>query len=533
MTSIAGAIAPHRRRRWRVVVAAVAAAVLAATTLTLVLELGGIADRIPDGVRVDGVDLGGLSPSEAQRTLELHGRTRAARPVLLVGPLRTVRTNGVELRARADVAGAVVAAGATRVGPVRRWLGLGEERELPLLFDVDPAEVSTLAVKLGAVPARDASVAVDQSGVRVRPARVGRAVDATALRAHLRTLPARIEVTTISTPPRVSTGAAEAVARRVSELVDRPRTVAVGTARHTLSPAELRAASEVRRAENGFTVEFDPDRLARLLPESTPPRDARLRIQGERVVVVPGRPGRRVDAAATAVALADPARTTIQASVTIVPPRVTTQALAALRIREQVSEFATHYEPGQPRVVNIQRASAVIDGTILRPGDTFSMNEALGERTLAKGYVPAPQIGAGNSFVDSVGGGISQVATMLYNGAFFAGLELLEHQAHSVYIDRYPLGREATISWGGPELIFRNDWPAGVLISLEAGASSITVRFFSSRLGRRVETETSTPYGHGGGGLTVEYTRRVYRGARLARDERYRVDYGAASRSGR
>lgn len=156
------------------------------------------------------------------------------------------------------------------------------------------------------------------------------------------------------------------------------------------------------------------------------------------------------------------------------------------------------------------------------------MNEALGERTIAKGYVPAPQISAGNSFVDSVGGGISRVATMLYNCAFFAGLELIEHQPHSLYIDHYPLGREATISWGGPELIFRNDWPASVLIKLDATDTSITVRFFSSRLGRRVETETSVPYGNGGGSFTVEYTRRVYRGTRLARDERFRVRYGVS-----
>ena len=135
---------------------------------------------------------------------------------------------------------------------------------------------------------------------------------------------------------------------------------------------------------------------------------------------------------------------------------------------------------------------------------------------------------AGNGYADSVGGGTSQVATMLYNGAFFAGLELIEHQPHSLYIDRYPLGREATISWGGPELIFRNDWPAGVLIDLEAGETSITVRFFSSRL-RRVETDTSAPYGHGGDGFTVEYTRPVYRGKRLVRDELYRVRYGVAS----
>jgi vancomycin resistance protein YoaR len=256
-----------------------------------------------------------------------------------------------------------------------------------------------------------------------------------------------------------------------------------------------------------------------------------LAIEGERVRVVPAVPGRTVDAEATALALADPARRTVRAAVAVVPPRVTTSELTALGIREQVSTFTTFYPPGQPRVVNIQRASSVIDGTILRPGATFSMNQALGERTIEKGYVAAPQI-VGSSFADSVGGGISQVATMLYNGAFFAGLELIEHQPHSLYIDRYPPGREATISWGGPELVFRNDWPAGVLIKLDAGTDSITVRFFSSRLSRRVETETRSPYGHGGGGFVVDYTRRVYRGRVLARDEHYRVRYGVASAHG-
>ena len=75
-------------------------------------------------------------------------------------------------------------------------------------------------------------------------------------------------------------------------------------------------------------------------------------------------------------------------------------------------------------------------------------------------------------------------------------------------------------------------WPASVLIKLDATDTSITVRFFSSRLGRRVETETSVPYGHGGGSLTVDYTRRVYRESRLARDERFRVRYGVSPGSG-
>jgi vancomycin resistance protein YoaR len=201
-------------------------------------------------------------------------------------------------------------------------------------------------------------------------------------------------------------------------------------------------------------------------------------------------------------------------------------------------------------VQNIRRAAVLLDGTIVPAGGTFSLNEALGERTVERGFVAAPAI-AGGRLEDSVGGGISQLATTLYNAAFFAGLELVEHQPHSLYIDRYPAGREATISWGGPELIFRNDWKAALLIDVEATDTSVTVRFFSSGLDRRVETETGEPYAYvepairtvvnpdlppgtrtvvqdaGAAGFTIEYTRKVYEGDTLRRDETFRWRYDA------
>ena len=140
-------------------------------------------------------------------------------------------------------------------------------------------------------------------------------------------------------------------------------------------------------------------------------------------------------------------------------------------------------------MTNIKRAAELLDGTIILPGKEFSLNGALGKRTEAKGFVSAPQIFNGR-FEDAVGGGISQVATTLFNAAFFSGIKLVAHQAHQFYISRYPMGREATVSWGGPELIFRNDWPAAILMKLDASDSGITVRFYSTKLGRRVTTTT-------------------------------------------
>ena len=143
------------------------------------------------------------------------------------------------------------------------------------------------------------------------------------------------------------------------------------------------------------------------------------------------------------------------------PARTTAQA-RSLRIRTLVSEFTTPYACCQPRVTNIKRASQILDGTIIPAGATFSLNVALGERTGGRGFVPAPQINAGQ-LEDAVGGGVSQMATTIFNASFFAGLNLLQHTPHEFWITRYPPGREATVSWGGPELVVENDWPAAIL----------------------------------------------------------------------
>jgi vancomycin resistance protein YoaR len=349
-------------------------------------------------------------------------------------------------------------------------------------------------------------------------------VDVDALVARLETLPPVVQVPMNEVAPMVTTETARTAAARVEALTAVPRTIVLGSSSVTLTPRALRRLVRVSRKGRRLAVSFDADRLRALVPQSTHPRDAEFRVRGARVEIVPSAPGLTINAAATARTLTASSATTINARAVEAAPAVTTADLVALRVREQVSEFTTYYPPGQPRVTNIKRASAVIDGTVLGPGETFSMNEVLGERTIAKGYVSARQISDG-AFVESVGGGISQVATMLYNGAFFAGLELIAHTPHSFYIDRYPLGREATISWGGPELIFRNDWPVGLLIHLETTDASITVRFFSSKLGRRVETETSAPYASGGGTFAVRYTRRVFRGDRLARNEVFVARY--------
>ena len=151
----------------------------------------------------------------------------------------------------------------------------------------------------------------------------------------------------------------------------------------------------------------------------------------------------------------------------------------SLGIFQVVGEFTTPFRPGQDRVINIARISELTRGAIIEPGRRFSVNDFVGPRTTAKGFVPAKMILEG-VFVDSVGGGISQYATTLFNAAFFAGLDFIDYQSHTIYLSRYPYGREATVSYPAPDLVLENNTPYGVMLWPTTNDDSITVRLYST-----------------------------------------------------
>ena len=151
----------------------------------------------------------------------------------------------------------------------------------------------------------------------------------------------------------------------------------------------------------------------------------------------------------------------------------------SLGITEVVGEFTTNFKAGQDRVINIARISELTRGAIIEPGQRFSVNEFVGPRTANKGFVPAGMILNG-VFVDSVGGGVSQYATTLFNAVFFAGLDFIDYQSHTIYLSRYPYGREATVSLPAPDLVFENNTPYGVMLWPTTTDTSITVKLYST-----------------------------------------------------
>ena len=171
------------------------------------------------------------------------------------------------------------------------------------------------------------------------------------------------------------------------------------------------------------------------------------------------------------------------------PPVRTTEWAKKLNITELVASYTTQHPCCQPRVTNIHLAADTINNTILEPGQTFSLNGALGPRTTEKGYQLAPGIGANLEFEDSVGGGVSQLSTTLFNAVFFGCYEDVTHTVHALYISRYPMGREATLNYPSIDNKFRNDSHSGVLIRTSYCGTSVTVSLYGNKEGRSCRAE--------------------------------------------
>ncbi|HXV72372.1 MAG TPA: VanW family protein [Acidimicrobiia bacterium] len=153
---------------------------------------------------------------------------------------------------------------------------------------------------------------------------------------------------------------------------------------------------------------------------------------------------------------------------------------------ERISRFTTFFDCCQNRVTNIRLIAAEINGTVVQPGETFSVDAITGPRTSAGGYLPAPYLQEGAGQCCAVGGGVSQFGTTIFNAVFWGGLDDVEHQPHSGWISRYPLGIEATLVYSSIDVKFRNDTATPITIRTSSTATSVTVELWGNQGGWQV-----------------------------------------------
>ena len=178
-----------------------------------------------------------------------------------------------------------------------------------------------------------------------------------------------------------------------------------------------------------------------------------------------------------------------------------------------VSQYTTYHPSGEARNININLIADMTDGAVVLPGETFSLNERVGQRTEEKGFVRAGAIIGGVIYCcDSpvnIGGGTSQFATTLYNAIFFGAYDDVYHRPHSLYFSRYPVVREATLGWTGPDVQFRNDTAFPVTIHTSHTSTSITVALVGDNEHRSVTTSTVGEVSSTEGGRATVY-RTIY-----------------------
>ena len=381
----------------------------------------------------------------------------------------------------------------------------------PPAIEVDPAlivrpgKLSELVDELAAELQQPIAANVVMRGVEphVVAASPGQGIDRRALLRGLRASalhgPRVVEARLVDVTVPLDTAAAEEAAETARLVVSAPVALQYGDRDvGELSPIELARLLRFTPRDDRFVVTFDRDRLARAVQPSVgewrrQARNARFAVAGRNVSIVPSRPGldvnpKRTLAAVTAAAYS-PTRT---AAVTLQETRAdrTTREAEALGIRERISTFTTEMGVSSSnRIHNVHLMADYVDGTIIEPGDSFSFNDRVGPRTSERGFLEGQMI-VGSLLLPSIGGGVCQTATTLFNNAFELGLPIQRRYNHSFYISHYPMGRDATVSWGGPDLVFRNDLKTAILIKTSYTNETLTFSFFGTDPGRRVVAQT-------------------------------------------
>ena len=547
----------------------VSAVVVAVLGVALLARAYTLRDSVLPGVSVAGVDVGGLAPTDARARIDEEIGARLDQPVEIVVGDRSLRVTPSNIF-QVDGAASEQAAYDSARASVSARLGalavpFAMHKDVQPVLRIHESGRAALADELAALTKRavSARVAMEGKDAVVVPSREGTAIDDEAVLASLREtalagLPS-FDVQLQSVEPAISTEAAERAATTARTITAGPVKLELEGEGDIGQLGRLQLASLIRfePKAGAVNVVLDPASVERKLhplvkPFTDKPEDATFRVSGARAYVIKSKNGTTLDVQGAQRAIYEagtgPGNRRAMLGLTTLRPELTTKDAKALGIREEISTFTTDMGASSSnRIWNVHLLGNYLDGTILEAGQTFSYNEVVGPRTIERGFREGQMI-FGGVLIPSIGGGVCQTATTIFNAAFEAGLPVKERHNHSWYISHYPLGRDATVSWGGPDLVFKNDLKHAILIDVSYTDATFTVTFYGSKQGRKVSSTTSSPSNHtqptmqyaidptatagsetvvagGGPGFDVNVHRKVYEHGKLIREDDFFTRY--------
>ena len=502
---------------------------------------------------IAGRPAGGMSKAQLHRLVaDVAGKYRTS-PVVIEAPHGGFTTNAHDLGLGIDTAATERAALKTGrrgniVGRIASWAhGFLNARDVPVQVTVDEHAVRAVVAAKDPGP-RTAPVEPllkprsNNTGFLVIDGKPGKGIDPTEVVKALPTAaapggPVRVKVGRGEVKPEFTKQDVEALHSDATKATAKSLPVTAGDVTVNIAPSTLRSwtKSDVSGDHLHLTVDATKTSrdLARLLAKAAvAPVQTSFTVQNGVPVAKAGTPGSACCSSDAPRLIAEAlfandddggsGATPVELPMKVVKPAVPAEAIDDLGVKQLVSSFTTNYPAGQPRVTNIHKIADIVKGTLIPPGGTFSLNGTVGQRTLDKGFVVDHQINDNGEFDEAVGGGVSQFATTTFNAAFFAGLDYGEYQSHSIYISRYPFGREATVSWQHPDLQIKNTTPYGIVIWASYTGTSVTVSMYSTKYFESVtqSAQTQAPIGPGCTRVVTERTRN-YLDGRSAVDKVY------------
>lgn len=477
--------------------------------------------KVHAGVRIAGFSMGGLTRDEATAALTRLVEDARNQPITLSSGDKTWSIKPANVGTKIDVVGAVSAAmEVTRksnfiVDLGRRFRLYFGDKDIPLQGTVDSGQMNEVLSRVAEaldVPPVNAGLAIEGSKIAVVEGQKGRVVDQATLRERLKALLFALHGTKLSVPmvikdPAIRAEEYQSALGQAKMMIGSPVVLKAGDRIWSLTAEQIAAYMDFASEDQNGVSTLVPYLSARKMGPffeniaaavDSEPVNATFKSDGEQAWVVPGVLGKAVDPGETAKALTAAALKTTErvakvAVITTEPDR-TTQKAEAMGITDKLGGFTTEWEGTEDRRTNVRITTEYASDVVLAPGDVYDFDKQVGPRTEERGYKMAPGIVGPGKLEDVFGGGICQVSTTLFNAVFFAGLEVLERKNHSIYIDHYPKGRDATVSAGSPNLRFRNDTKHHILIRGSSNGIVTTFNIYGTAEGRKVSYTTSDFY---------------------------------------
>ena len=468
------------------------------------VDYSGSGDKTPRGLKIESpaipdlsIDIGGMSEDGVTAVVVDLAERFQQTPVEITTPSQTLTVTAREVGLAVDVDATVTAIMELESGtgnPVGWTASFFESSrsELLLSLSTDASQIARLEADLHRAPV-DPHIVLENGTFQVAPGVPGEVASLAPVLPRLLEAanrgddPLRVEAEVRLIAPELGEEAMVQTVDWINQRTGQGVLVTVQEVTKRVQPARLRSwvtlHSEDERWSYGIDQQRVDDDLAELFVEvATVASEPVLTVQDDVPVLVSEVPAFiccQLSAAQMVLESLDSAQPAVALELRESDEVNDQSWLIDRGIVELTGRFTTNYQPGQTRVVNIHRIAELIQGAVVYPGETFSVNEYVGERTEEKGFVSGGVINLG-VYTKDVGGGISQFITTLFTAAFNAGMEFPTYQSHSLDIPRYRDGVDATISWPAPDFQFRNPNPYAVLLWPTVTDNSVTVSLYST-----------------------------------------------------